>query len=228
MYTSYQNITPSYHCRSVGGGNSNNTFTQQTASPGTMMTSSNGIMFCVTGHLCGEFTVGHLCILRTNALMFSFICVWINGWVNNREAGDLRRHRTRYDVIVMVLQAILTYHRADSRFAPSQWETALLCNDVSHWLGANLESVLYHDDVKTCLLCLHYWHFVKGFNFSQVDSLYKGSVLCSFGVFFIVSVNTLVQQTAESLETHWCSHDVTKMYYDSKTPSVWPNTKHDH
>ena len=33
-------------------------------------------------------------------------------------------------------------HRADSRFAPSQWETALLCNDVSRWLGASLESAL--------------------------------------------------------------------------------------
>ena len=33
--------------------------------------------------------------------------------------------------------------KADSRFAPSQWETALLCKDVSHWLGANLESALY-------------------------------------------------------------------------------------
>ena len=29
-----------------------------------------------------------------------------------------------------------------SRFAASQWETALLCNDVSHWLAANLESAL--------------------------------------------------------------------------------------
>ena len=29
-----------------------------------------------------------------------------------------------------------------SKFAPSQWETPLLCNDVSHWLGANLESAL--------------------------------------------------------------------------------------
>ena len=35
------------------------------------------------------------------ALMFSLICAWINGWVNNREAGDLRRHRAHYDVIVM-------------------------------------------------------------------------------------------------------------------------------
>ena len=32
--------------------------------------------------------------------------------------------------------------KADSRSAPSQWETALLCNDVSHWLCASLESAL--------------------------------------------------------------------------------------
>ena len=35
------------------------------------------------------------------ALMFTLICVWINGWVNNREAGDLRRYRAHYDVTVM-------------------------------------------------------------------------------------------------------------------------------
>ena len=31
---------------------------------------------------------------------------------------------------------------ADSRFAPSQWETSLQSNAVSHWLGANLELAL--------------------------------------------------------------------------------------
>ena len=35
-------------------------------------------------------------------LMFSLICVWINGWVNNRAAGDLRRHCSHYDVTVMI------------------------------------------------------------------------------------------------------------------------------
>ena len=35
------------------------------------------------------------------ALMFSLICAWIHGWVNNREADDLKRYRTHYDVIVM-------------------------------------------------------------------------------------------------------------------------------
>ena len=40
------------------------------------------------------------------ALMFSLICVW-NGWVNDREAGDLRRYRVHYDVIVMFSSSVL-------------------------------------------------------------------------------------------------------------------------
>ena len=68
------------------------------------VTSSVGNIFRVTGPLCGEFT-GH----RVNfphkgqwrgALVFYLICAWINGWVNNREAGNLRRHRAHYDVTV--------------------------------------------------------------------------------------------------------------------------------
>ena len=50
------------------------------------------------------------------------------------------------------LRAIWQLVRADSRFAPSQWETALLCNDVSHWLGANLESALLVLKVSVCKL----------------------------------------------------------------------------
>ena len=34
-------------------------------------------------------------------LMFSLICASANGWINKGEAGDLRRHRAHYDVIVM-------------------------------------------------------------------------------------------------------------------------------
>ena len=66
-----------------------------------MMTSSNGSIFRVTGPLCGEFT-GHRWISLTNGtLRLSLIFAWINGWVNNREAGDLRRHRAHYDVTLM-------------------------------------------------------------------------------------------------------------------------------
>ena len=35
------------------------------------------------------------------AFVFSLIGAWINRWVNNREAGDLRRYRAHYDVIEM-------------------------------------------------------------------------------------------------------------------------------
>ena len=68
------------------------------------MTSPNGNIFCVTGHLCGEFT-GHQWIPHTKVsdarLYVSLICAWINGWINNREAGDLRRQRAHYYVIGM-------------------------------------------------------------------------------------------------------------------------------
>ena len=37
------------------------------------------------------------------ALMFPLICTRINGWANNREAGDLRHHHGHYDVTVMEL-----------------------------------------------------------------------------------------------------------------------------
>ena len=36
------------------------------------------------------------------ALMFSLICAWINGSVNNRKAGDLRSYCAHYDVIVIL------------------------------------------------------------------------------------------------------------------------------
>ena len=33
--------------------------------------------------------------------MFSLICAWTIGWVHNRDAADLRRHRSHYDVTAM-------------------------------------------------------------------------------------------------------------------------------
>ena len=84
-----------------------------------LMTSSDGNIFRVTGPfwpVTRSFDVFFDLCLRgihrssvnsphkgqwRGALMFSFICAWINGWVNNRETGDLRRHRANYDVVVV-------------------------------------------------------------------------------------------------------------------------------
>ena len=85
------------------------------------MTSSNGNIFRVTGHLCGEFT-GPRWIPRTKASDVELRCFlwsapWINGWVNNREAGDLRRYRAHYDVIVMSSVAAI-YGKSTSFLGP--------------------------------------------------------------------------------------------------------------
>ena len=79
--------------------------------PKRMMTSSNENIFRVTGPLCGEFTgpgdSPHKGQWR-GAFMFTLICVWISGWVNNHEAGDLRRYRVHYDAIVMRMAHFFT------------------------------------------------------------------------------------------------------------------------
>ena len=36
------------------------------------------------------------------AFMFSLTCAWTNGWVNNRNTRDLRRHRSHYDVSIII------------------------------------------------------------------------------------------------------------------------------
>ena len=70
----------------------------------SMMTSSNGNLFRLTGPLWGKPPVTggfpHKGQYR-GALVFSLFCAWTNSWANNREAGDLRRHRAHHDVTVI-------------------------------------------------------------------------------------------------------------------------------
>ena len=73
------------------------------------MTSSNGNMFRVPGFCAGNspVTAGNTPVNSPHtdqwrgALVFSFICAWTNGWVNNQDAANLRRHRAHYDVTLM-------------------------------------------------------------------------------------------------------------------------------
>ena len=45
---------------------------------------------------------------------FDVFCAWTNGWVNNWDAGDLRRHDAHHDVTVIwniiVIRAWISYH----------------------------------------------------------------------------------------------------------------------
>ena len=70
----------------------------------TMMMSSNGNVFHVTGHLCREFSSQQWipCTKASDTVMFYLICTWRNGCVNNREAGDLKCQHVHYDVTIML------------------------------------------------------------------------------------------------------------------------------
>ena len=89
------------------------------------------------------------------ALMFSLICSWINGWVNNGEAGDLRRHRAHYDVTVMpkvfparppagTVQATKTYFIWIVRYIV--WSVTLDGDEISqlpltHWGREKMDAI---------------------------------------------------------------------------------------
>ena len=61
------------------------------------------------------------------AMVFSLILGWTNGWVNNREAGDLRHNCANYDVIVMEIMGC---------FEP--------CNDRIEWIRRALQTSAEH------------------------------------------------------------------------------------
>ena len=70
---------------------------------------------------------------------------------------------------------------------PSQWETPLLCNDVSHWLGANLESALLRA-------------------FSLISSCPSSYVETSNTIFFLVALHTW-SSTRQLMWTVWLTRD---------------------
>ena len=64
------------------------------------------------------------------ALMFSLIYAWINDWVNNREAGDLRRQHGHYDVIVMLWRNVAVTYPSPSGLSFNIFRSASIkdCN----------------------------------------------------------------------------------------------------
>ena len=107
------------------------------------------------------------------------------------------------------------YIRVDSRFVPSQWETVLLCNDVSHWLGTSLESGLIY---PTCAKGIKYsWlpidTFCNWIPFTTVKPVYSDHLTGYFSAFWsssrsssnIVSKCKLVPSVF--IKTHyWINH----------------------
>ena len=53
-----------------------------------------------------------------------FFCVWTNGWANNRDVSNLRRHRARYGVTVMCVIryiGLVSLFTLKLRFSHARW-----------------------------------------------------------------------------------------------------------
>ena len=101
------------------------------------------------------------------ALMFSLIYAWINDWVNNREAGDLRRQHGHYDIIVMdnhthyqpdCNKDIIPYlecihnHTSSPKYNPQQ------NNKLSPWYISIDNHKYLHILMNNCSLVLNKYH----------------------------------------------------------------------
>ena len=85
------------------------------------------------------------------ALKFSLICTGANGWVNNRDAGDLRCHRANHNVAVM-----LWTNFTNTVFMLFQWS---IVSVFTHLPEMSLPLDLLHDIIQnflplTLIICI--------------------------------------------------------------------------
>ena len=106
------------------------------------------------------------------ALMFSMICVWINGGVNNREAGDLRSYRAHYcDVIMCQKQAS---RAGTSNYIPQILRDGITVHALDAYKSINIYTGLWLAlYLLTVLLC------IMMYDVCYRDSLYTHGFLAS-------------------------------------------------
>ena len=91
------------------------------------------------------------------ALMFYLICAGINDWVNNHEAGDLRRHCAHYDVNVMNNQ-IPCHDVMYCEWPNPQLQMATECHPDGHWTEYYNNTLQCSQDTATHLKIGYQWN----------------------------------------------------------------------
>ena len=88
------------------------------------------------------------------ALVFSLVCAWTNGWINNRDAGDLRRQCAHYDVTVMPWLQMTFYLRMNKPMSKQSWGWWFETPSRSLWRHCNgdaLQCMCTERGVQHCL-----------------------------------------------------------------------------
>ena len=135
--------------------------------------------------------------------MLSLICAWINGWVNNGEAGDLKRHRAHYDVTLTALSSCLfRWRRYDSginrdprktRTRHTIWWIFYRHSHIRDGMRLLFDVLLYD---KTQTYHLHFAHFCR--------------CVVNYFVFWFVRRPAIVYRTQYD-PIHWGLYEIMKM-----------------
>ena len=137
--------------------------------------------------------------------MFSLICTWTNGWVNNRDASDLRRHRAHNEVTVMKCHL-------------------RLCSCGDAFIRYYLSHMVYLCRIES--LCGRIWkHFARHWTMGKLYNQPRLSWTTQ-------AVTTTLQETVERLVTRaatrlmwWHCNDRGCMYYDTVLKLCFPGGK---
>ena len=102
-------------------------------------------------------------------LMLSLIYAWINGWANNRKAGDLRLHRAHYDVTMIFLlsrrvkMAGIHRHSGDALRDPQIYRT-------EPWMGGRFKPK-YHASKFRKVSTFDFFHLCPVSCYGAVDKM---------------------------------------------------------
>ena len=144
--------------------------------------------------------------------MFTLICAWTHGWVNNRDDVDLRRHGAHHDVTLMMLLRIILNH---SKTHPSAnhlrnfWYVIKRQKAINWYkIKQNFRNIIFFEHP---LLSLH-WHYMKScLLLSPATSLFgltakKTSRLSITGPFLYESTTARIGSVLEKyIFVPWCS-----------------------
>ena len=101
-------------------------------------------------------------------------CGWLAIWLL---AGMVVRCGCKAGMVVRCGWLARTGFRADFRFTLSQWEMVLLCNNVSHWLGASLESALGLPNTHMWRGCIEIHEGIDFYSMPHINSLWHSDAI---------------------------------------------------
>ena len=155
------------------------------------------------------------------------ICAWINGWVNNREAGDLRRHRSQCDVTVMQ-HAILIHANSSGNTVQTTVDSAKIkrikgINTLSHKKDIQIpKGTLFQWIAFPNQICrsvnLHNWRYIQNrvYQWSNI----RGSI-AEISKYLIFCVTIAVMWSFESPTTRFFVQNLFRLTTNHHRHSIW-------